>query len=300
MERPIKVLLVSGDLEEDRLVQEAFAEAQELRAERTWIRPCELVITGNAVAALEILADEPADVILLDLILPEGQGVQAFLRFQASVPEIPVVLLADAAAEYLAINLVRQGAQDYLLKSELDCIPLARAIRCALERNKVRTALRSLAFFDGVTGLYSPGGFHHLGAWAWKLAELAARPLSLYLFELEGLDTANATRGRQETDLTLIIAADVLRDSFTQFDVIGRLHGGRFAVISQAAEGDRTEEVVRRIRETIQRRRRDPCAVTVRAASARASNVAVSVDDLLREAETLLWDNKRSEAPIGA
>jgi len=83
-----------------------------------------------------------ADVVLLDLGLPDSQGLDTFSKAYAHTPEIPFVLLTGLDDETLALSAVRQGAQDYLVKGETDGNALFRAIRYAAERKKVQEALR--------------------------------------------------------------------------------------------------------------------------------------------------------------
>lgn len=82
------------------------------------------------------------DVILLDLGLPDSQGLDTFTRIHQQAPQIPVVILSGLDDENLAIQAVRQGAQDYLLKGETSAQLLARAARYAVERMRIDEALR--------------------------------------------------------------------------------------------------------------------------------------------------------------
>lgn len=93
-------------------------------------------------AALDRLAKGNLDVILLDLNLPDGRGLDLFLKIRAAAPAIPIVVLtATFEEEELAADLLRKGAQDYLDKGEVDGRILSHAIRYAVERNRVEQAL---------------------------------------------------------------------------------------------------------------------------------------------------------------
>ena len=69
------------------------------------------------------------------------------------------MVLADEPDENLANRLLREGAQDVLLKSELECAPLARAIRYAIERQRRASAARASAFVDHLTGVLTRDAF---------------------------------------------------------------------------------------------------------------------------------------------
>jgi signal transduction histidine kinase len=84
------------------------------------------------------------DVILLDLSLPDSQGLDTFTRVHSQAPEVPIVVLSGLDDETLAVEAVRQGAQDYLVKGHADSNVLARSMRYAIERKRVEERLQEL------------------------------------------------------------------------------------------------------------------------------------------------------------
>ncbi|RLC93532.1 MAG: hypothetical protein DRI39_04140 [Chloroflexi bacterium] len=84
------------------------------------------------------------DVILLDLSLPDSQGIDTFVRVYSEAPEVPIVVLTGLDDETLAVEAVRQGAQDYLVKGRADSNVLARSMRYAIERKRVEERLQEL------------------------------------------------------------------------------------------------------------------------------------------------------------
>jgi len=93
-------------------------------------------------AALALLARSAFDVVLLDLSLPDCDGLDTFLQLRAAAPEVPVVVLSHRTDEALALQAVHAGAQDYLVKGCAEGL-LVRAIRYAIERASAALALRS-------------------------------------------------------------------------------------------------------------------------------------------------------------
>lgn len=87
--------------------------------------------------ALERVANEPLDIILLDLSLPDGHGLDNVRRLRAVAAHIPIVVLTGNDDESLAVEALQTGAQDYLVKSDLDGKLLVRSIRYAMERTQV-------------------------------------------------------------------------------------------------------------------------------------------------------------------
>jgi len=98
--------------------------------------------------ALDQVSKEAFDVVLLDLGLPDSQGLETFLEFQRAARDVPVIVLSGLDDESLAIEAVRQGSQDYLVKDRLDTTLLSRSIVQAIERQllliKLRDTERSL------------------------------------------------------------------------------------------------------------------------------------------------------------
>jgi PAS domain S-box-containing protein len=91
---------------------------------------------------ISILAEHEIDVVLLDLTLPDSEGIDTFLRIKGVVPEIPIVVLTGREDERLALTAVKGGAQDYLFKTEMRPALLIRSLRYAVERKESLTALK--------------------------------------------------------------------------------------------------------------------------------------------------------------
>jgi PAS domain S-box-containing protein len=113
------------------------------------------VTTADRLArAREHLARAIADVILLDLELPDAQGTDTVRQMHLAAPDVPIVVLTGLADEAAAVEAVREGAQDYLVKGRFDRDALVRAIGYAIERNRADAARRASerqlrALFDG-------------------------------------------------------------------------------------------------------------------------------------------------------
>ena len=84
--------------------------------------------------ALVALAGDGSDVVLLDLNLPDSQGIETFRRVRSAAPARPIVVLSGLQDEELGVQAVREGAQDYLVKGRVDGALLARSLRFAMER----------------------------------------------------------------------------------------------------------------------------------------------------------------------
>ena len=130
----MRALLVEDNPGDIGLIQELFP--------RTRTEPIEVELVGRLSAAIARIAQGGIDVILLDLGLPDSQGVDTFLKMREAAKEIPVVVLTGLADETLALKTIKNGAQHYLVKGHVDSQSLAREVRFAVERKRVENALR--------------------------------------------------------------------------------------------------------------------------------------------------------------
>ena len=91
---------------------------------------------------LEKLGKHMPDVVLLDLNLPDSQGQETVKKVVYQAPDIPILVLTGADDDVLALEAVRTGAQDYIVKGHIDPQALTRALHYAIERHQLLTALR--------------------------------------------------------------------------------------------------------------------------------------------------------------
>ncbi len=132
--RTIHVLLVEDNPTDALLVREDLSPRAGVRFE--------VVHVDELRTALQTLASVRFDVVLLDLGLPDADGLEAFGRLHRAVPEVPVIILSGRNDEELSIQAVHAGAEDYLVKGQAGEGGLARAIRYTIERWRTKAALQ--------------------------------------------------------------------------------------------------------------------------------------------------------------
>ncbi|MBD2625530.1 hybrid sensor histidine kinase/response regulator [Trichormus variabilis] len=132
----VKILLIEDNLAEARLLQEFLKQAQ--------TKEFSLVHVQRLRDAFSELSQQTYDVILLDLTLPDSQGLSSLPLLISHAPSTPIVVLTNTNDEELAIEAVRQGAQDYLVKRQVNPDVLVRAVRYAIERKQVLEQLRTV------------------------------------------------------------------------------------------------------------------------------------------------------------
>jgi signal transduction histidine kinase len=130
----IRVLLVEDNPGDARLLQERLAQCISAQFK---LRHVTRLSEG-----LKCLAEERFDVVLLDMLLPDSVGLETLARTQEQAPGLPVIVLTGTFEdEALAVKAVKEGAQDYLFKDQVDGGLLVRSIRYAIERKRVERAL---------------------------------------------------------------------------------------------------------------------------------------------------------------
>jgi len=133
----IKVLLIEDNPTDVLLVRATLAASSHT--------PFVVTDAGYLRSAVDLMKSDSFDVILLDLGLPDAQGLETFDRAQAGAGDVPIIVLSGLGDERVAMRAVNRGAQDFLPKAEgLDGL-LVRSIRYAIERNRARLALRRSA-----------------------------------------------------------------------------------------------------------------------------------------------------------
>jgi DNA-binding response OmpR family regulator len=130
----IRVLLIEDDPGYARLIREILKEAG--------AGQFELARAERLDDGLRCLGEEAFDVMLLDLNLLDSQGLDTFLRAYVQAPEVPIVVLTGLADEVLGVKAIQGGAQDYLVKGQVDSNLLVRSMRYAIERKQVEEVLR--------------------------------------------------------------------------------------------------------------------------------------------------------------
>jgi len=132
----VTILLVEDNPGDARLLKEALREAR-----GSWI---DLVHVGRLADGIERLQAGSIDLVLLDLSLPDAIGADTIAKTHAAAPGIPIVVLTGLDDDNTALEVMKRGAQDYLVKGQVDGQLLVRSIRYAIERKRAEEDARRL------------------------------------------------------------------------------------------------------------------------------------------------------------
>ncbi len=225
------VLLIEGDRNDARLLSNLLGHSPSQDLTLEW--------APTINHGLARLARGEVDAVLLDLFLPDSKGLDTLYKVRQHAPGTAVLILTKINDEQLAIEAVRKGAQDYLVKGQVDGNLLVRAIHYAIERQRLlkqleeaRAAAQRLMLIDDLTGLYNRRGFFTLAEQQWKLARRRKKGMTLIFCDLDNMKAINDHLGHLAGDEALIQVAEVLRSTFRESDIIARMGGDEFAVLA--------------------------------------------------------------------
>ena len=132
-EQEIKVLLVEDNSNDVELIKRKLGKSDNIR----------FIVTRakNLKEALEHLDQNETDLILSDLGLPDSHGLDTVIRILSEAPHIPLIILSGFDDEAIAIQAVKAGAQDYLVKGQLELVQIERSLSYAIERARLQKEL---------------------------------------------------------------------------------------------------------------------------------------------------------------
>ncbi len=144
----IKILLIEDNPGDARLIKEYLSDVKNVAFD--------LQISDRLNAGIDILEEEIVDIVLLDLKLPDSEGLNSLDKIFAAAPYVPIVVLTGLNDETTAIKAVQMGAQDYLVKDKVESDLLIRSIRYSIERKRAEEEhqkllehrIRSLAIIE--------------------------------------------------------------------------------------------------------------------------------------------------------
>jgi diguanylate cyclase (GGDEF)-like protein len=197
--------------------------------------------------AIDRLINERIDIILLDLNLSDSWGYSTFKEIQSLELSVPVILMTGMSDEEIALMAIQEGAQDFMVKGEVDSKLLFRSIRYAIERHQMQVELRSLSLKDELTGLYNRRGFLTLAGQHLKLARRTGQEFFILFADIDDLKEINDTFGHAEGDAILDAAATVFRQTFKEPDILARYGGDEFLALITDAVNDSEESIYQRL-----------------------------------------------------
>ncbi|HNX69040.1 MAG TPA: hybrid sensor histidine kinase/response regulator [Candidatus Omnitrophota bacterium] len=230
--QPIRILIIEDDAD-DAYILEKFLKQSSSPKESF-----ETVRADRLQTGLAALAKGEFRLVLLDLTLPDSQGLETFIRVREAVPTVPVVICSGLSDRSLAIEAISKGAQDYVIKGDLDPRMLERVVHYALERRRVQE-LKEEFIGMVVHDLRSPlaislevvnqilEGFHgQITPAQGQFLSMAARAMGrLNRMVSDLLEMTKIELGKMELEKVRVNMCDIVRDVAKGFGTLSEKKG---------------------------------------------------------------------------
>jgi diguanylate cyclase (GGDEF)-like protein len=257
----------------------------------------EVETVSSLSTGLAQLAENKFDVLILDLGLPESSGMDTLKKILVHNLEVPIIVLTGQDDDHLGLEAIKEGAQDYLSKGQLDKNVLTRSIRYAIERHHLLAELHNQSLKDYLTGLNNRRGFFLLAQQHVKLAKRMKRTVLFVVADLDGMKKINDTFGHEAGDQALVETALIFKKTFRDADIIGRIGGDEFAVCIMEDDTSTADVITARLEEKIRtanNSKTTPYKLSISAGIARFDSVSeIPFEQMLAQADGLMYEKKR-------
>ncbi len=228
--RALRVLAVEDNPADALLLREMLRDSAAATAD--------VRVVPRLSAAIEVLLDGGIDCVLLDLSLPDADGLDGLAQIRTVAHEVPIIVFSGLNDERLAVQAVQAGAQDYLIKGQAESQLLARAIHYAVERKRAEAAIVHQALHDTLTGLPNRALFaDRLGQALTRLGRTSTA-LGVLFLDLDRFKVVNDSLGHAAGDQLLAEAGDRLLASLRAGDTAARFGGDEFVVLCEEISGE--------------------------------------------------------------
>ncbi len=291
-ETELEILVIEDEFDHADLVEQMLARGLEI--------PHRIARFETLESAREAVR-ETDGLIILDLGLPDTDGLETLQAIQELNGEVPVVVYSATDGIAMAGDAVRRGAQDFLVKGHADGHALARSVAFAVERKRVELELAHLANHDPVTGLPNRAGLYEALRSAIARTTRSGASVGLLFIDMDNFKAINDTWGHEIGDRALKTAAARMGECVRDGDLLARLHGDEFAILCDGVAGPHElEPLARRLAERLKGPARlGPAEVSLSASIGIAiSDAAIPVDELIGLADGAMYEAKRD--PLSA
>lgn len=258
----------------------------------------DVIHVETLAAATAFLRESQPACVLLDLTLPDAAHLDGLLEIRHAVPETPVVVVTADNDVSRGVKAVQAGAQDYLIKGEMDSAHLCRSIHYAIERARADLMLAHRALHDALTGLPNRVLFVDRANYVLGHSDRDQSVNAVFFLDLNGFKGVNDRLGHGAGDAVLRAVAGRLLAWVRPGDVVSRFGGDEFMALVR----DVGEDVAIRIAERLADAVREPISlegetvsVTTSIGIALAGGCAKS-EELIERADQAMYAAKRSGA----
>lgn len=236
----IRVLLVEDNPMDERLTR--------LALEVDKARHFDVTAVDTLAAGVHKAQSESFDAIILDLQLPDSDGLANVKEIALATPRTPIVVLTSCDEDAMAIHASRHGAYNYLVKGKFDTSRLGRYLRCAIARKEFEAELAHRAHYDSLTGLVNRALFYDRLSHALARAMRCHSRMGVLFVDIDNFKLVNDAHGHGAGDEVLRAIAQVLRGAVRQSDTVARMGGDEFIILAeQVGSGEEVQMIAQKI-----------------------------------------------------
>ena len=253
---------------------------------------------NNGLEALDKIMGTKFDAVITDIVMPEMDGIALTKELSKHDQNLPVMVITGYTEEYSAETAIASGAREFIKKPFSVSEFLIRFDKM-MRDHEGEEALLTLSLIDELTGLFNRRRFFILTDQYLKVAIRTKKRLLLLFIDMDNLKWINDHHGHNEGDQALIDLANILKKSFRESDIIARIGGDEFVVLSEATDKN-SEIFTTRLHENIKDynakgSRRFTLSISV-GATQFDPNHAISIDELLAKADASMYAQKRRKS----
>jgi diguanylate cyclase (GGDEF)-like protein len=220
---PLNIMLIEDNPGDARLISELLKDGRK--------GFYQLAHVDRISKGVDHLKQNNMDIVLLDLNLPDSTGMDGLSTVKSIAREVPIIVLTGLDDEAVAVTAVQYGAQDYLVKGQVDGLLLWRSIRYAIERKQQEQKMAYMATHDSLTGLPNRFLLNDRLAMAITQAERKNEKLAVMMLDLDHFKDVNDSLGHNTGDELLKSVGQRLKSTLRGYDTVARLGGDEFILL---------------------------------------------------------------------
>jgi diguanylate cyclase (GGDEF)-like protein len=284
---PVRTLLVTPDHRAAALIAEML--------QATWSDGLVIAHAQRLSDATHELLDHEVSCVLLALS-PRDDRIAALEQIRTAAPDVPILVVSDHADEDEALQVIKAGAQDYLVCTELSPALLRRSLRYAIERKRLEAQLAHRALHDPLTGLPNRALFLDRLGVALDRSRRNDASIAVLFLDVDNFKEVNDSLGHAAGDRLLSGLADRLQSMLRPMDTVARFGGDEFTFLFEDLTNERevvliAERIRRALSLPMHLEEGDP-TVTVSIGITVVADPTVAPESVIREADTAMYRAK--------
>lgn len=254
-------------------------------------------LASDGLQALSLMEDEPANIIITDLLMPQMNGLELMREVKARWPDTDIIVMTGFTRNFSYTDVIKAGASDFIQKPfSLDEFE-AKLSRLIKER-ELRHRLEQLSLRDSLTGLYNRRFFDQRLEEEAERASRQGYKLYLAIIDIDHFKQLNDQKGHDCGDKILIGLGEVLKNSIRSYvDTPCRIGGDEFAVILPQVDAAQAQSVAERMRRNyIAYAERGETTLSIGVARFKkiSENLREDVNCLIHEADEVMYAAKKT------